>query len=243
MNKPDVLIRDQIKRLVDLQKIDFEIYNLKRELKEKPDFLVQLKEKFESTKDGLKKLEDKLKTLLVDRKARELELQSKEGDITKANTQLSSLKTNKEYQAKLSEIEHMKADKSVIEEKILILFDEGDSINALIAKEKQAVAEEEKKFLAQKKEVDDLVKEIEDKLKVLESKRGQISPEINPAYLNRYERILENKGGLALVPIKAHSCGGCFMNVPDQVINEIKMRDRFIFCEMCARILYLEDDL
>jgi len=27
------------------------------------------------------------------------------------------------------------------------------------------------------------------------------------------------------------------------VINEIKMHDRLILCEMCARILYLEDDL
>ncbi len=244
MNKtPEVLIRDQIKKLVDLQKIDYEIYNLRRELKEKPDFIAQLKEKFENNKDGLKKLEEKLKVLLLDRKSKELELQGKEAEITKANTQLSSLKTNKEYQAKLNEIEYLKADKSVIEEKILILFDEGDAINALLAKEKQVVGEEEKKFLTQKKEVDDVSKEIQDKLKVLEAKRNQITPEINPAYLSRYERILENKGGLALVPIKAHCCGGCFMNVPEQVIHEIKMHDRFISCEMCARILYLEDDL
>lgn len=244
MNKPlEVSIRDQIKKLVDLQKIDYEIYNLRRELKEKPDFIAQLKDKFENSKAGLAKLEDNLKNLLVDRKAKELELQSKEAEIARANTQLSSLKTNKEYQAKLNEIEHLKADKSVIEEKILILFDEGDTINALLAKEKQAVSEEEKKFLIQKKEVDLLSQEIQDKLKVLEAKRNQISPEINPTYLSRYERILENKGGLALVPIKAHCCGGCFMNVPEQVVNEIKMHDRFIFCEMCARILYLEDDL
>lgn len=239
----DVSIRTQIKKLVELQKIDFEIYNFKRELREKPDFIAQLKEKFESNKDGLKKLEEKLKALVLDRKSKELELQAKEVDIAKANTQLSSLKTNKEYQAKLLEIEHIKADKSVIEEKILILFDEIDRVNALIAQEKNKVAEEEKRFLAKKNEIDDLIKEIQDKLKGMEAKRNQIIPEINPAQLNRYERILENKDGLALVPIKNHCCGGCFMNVPEQVINEMKMHDRFISCEMCARLLYLEDDL
>lgn len=239
----DVSIRTQIKKLVELQKIDFEIYNFKRELREKPDFIAQLKEKFESNKEGLKRLEDKLKALLVDRKAKELELQAKEGDIAKANTQLSSLKTNKEYQAKLLEIEYIKADKSVIEEKILILFDEGDQVNALIVQEKNKVAEEENKFLVQKSEVDGLIKEFQDKLKVMEAKRNQITPEINPAQLSRYERILENKDGLALVPIKNHCCGGCFMNIPEQVINEMKMHDRVISCEMCARLLYLEDDL
>ena len=238
----DISIRTQIKKLVELQKIDFEIYSFKRELKEKPDFIAQLKEKFESNKEGLKKLEEKLKALLLDRKAKELELQGREGDIAKANIQLSSLKTNKEYQAKMLEIEHIKADKSVIEEKILILFDEGDQVNALIAQEKNKVAEEEKKFLAQKAEVDGLIKELQEKLKGMETKRNQITPEINPAQLSRYERILENKDGLALVPIKKHCCGGCFMNIPEQVINEMKMYDRFISCEMCARLLYLEDD-
>lgn len=239
----DVSIRTQIKKLVELQKIDFEIYNFKRELKEKPDFIAQLKEKFESNKEGLKKLDEKLKAILLDRKAKELELQAKEGDIAKANTQLLTLKTNKEYQAKLLEIEHIKADKSVIEEKILILFDDADRVNALIAQEKNKLTEEEKKFLVQKNEIDILIKELQDKLKVMETKRNQITPEINPAQLNRYERILENKDGLALVPVKNHCCSGCFMNIPEQMINEMKMHDRFISCEMCARLLYLEDDL
>jgi len=42
--------------------------------------------------------------MLVDRKSKEVELQAKEEQIIKANGQLSQLKTNKEYQAKLSEI-------------------------------------------------------------------------------------------------------------------------------------------
>ena len=240
---PEVSIRDQLKKLVELQTIDYEIYSLRRDLKEKPEYISQLKERFENKKASLKKLEDKLKSIQLERRAKELELQSKEAEIAKANTQLSQLKTNKEYQARLSEIEHLKADQSIMEEKILVLFDEGDGVNAAIEKEKDFVTEEEKQFLAQKKEVDDLIKAIQDKLKILEARRSEITPEVNPASLSRYERILENKDGMALVAVKEHSCGGCYMNVPEQVINEIKMHERFINCEMCARILYLEDDL
>ena len=133
---PEVEIRDQLKKLVELQTIDYEIYSLNRELKEKPILITQLQEKFEIKKGNLKKLEDRLKAVQLERKAQELELQGKETEIVKANTQLSQLKTNKEYQAKLLEIEHLKADKSIWEEKILLLFDEGASVGALIEKER-----------------------------------------------------------------------------------------------------------
>lgn len=240
---PEVSIKDQIKKLVELQTIDAEIYLYKRDLREKPLYVEELKKRYEDKKAGLKVLEEKAKTIQVNRKSQELELQTKEGDIVKANAQLSLLKTNKEYQAKLTEIASMKADKSVIEEKILVFYDEGDAANADIEKERKFLAEEEQKYLTQKKEVDNSIKEIEEKLKILNLKRNQITPDVSKANLSRYERILENKDGLAIVPVNGNSCGGCFMSVPDQVIIEIKMHERLILCEMCSRVLYLTDDL
>lgn len=238
-----VSILEQIKFLVNLQAIDFEVYQIQKELKEKPLLIEQLRNNFESKKSGLKSLEDKLKSMLVDRKSKEVELQAKEEQIIKANGQLSQLKTNKEYQAKLSEIESIKADKSLIEEKILIAFDEADAVNKDIQQEKDSLAEQEKKYLAQSKEVEGKIREFEDRLKVLEGKRNQVLASVDKDFLVRYERILKNKDGLAIVPIKGNACGGCYMNVPPQVINELKMHDHLIYCEMCARILYLEEDV
>ena len=89
-------IKSQIKKLVDLQKIDVEIFSLNRELTEKPAFVEELKKDFELKKTHLKALEDKLKTIQVDQKSKELELKSKEDSITKADGSLSLLKNNKE---------------------------------------------------------------------------------------------------------------------------------------------------
>ncbi len=240
---PQVSTRDQLKKLIELQTIDTEIYQLKDQLREKPIFLENLKSRFEEKKTELKSLEERLKNIQVGRKSKELDLQAKEGDISKANSQLSLLKTNREYTARLTEIESLKADKSIIEEKILILYDEGDHVAAAIAKEKAALAQEEKKYLDNKKEIDELILVIEDRLKVLAMKHEQASVDVDRTNLKRYERIVENKKGLAIVPIRNNSCGGCFMNVPEQVINEIKMHDKILCCEMCARIFYLEDEL
>ena len=239
---PDLSVKDQIKKIVELQKIDSEIFALNTQLKEKPTVLEQLKAEFELHKEALTALEEKSKTIQVERKEKELELKSQEDEVAQANVQLSQIKTNKEYTAKITEIEHIKADQSVIEEKILLSFEESDSVNAEIEKEKLKVAEDEKNYLAKKKETEDDIKVMEDRIKFLESQHQQATPGIDNEYLTRYERILEHKNGLALVTADGGACGGCYMNVTPQQVNTIKMNDQLVFCERCSRILYLEDD-
>ncbi len=239
----NVMIRDQIKKLIELQKVDSEIHDLKGDLKEKPEFIAQLKAEFEKGRALLSGLEEKLKRIQLDRKGLELELKTKEEGITKANAQLSAIKTNKEYSAKLSEIESIKADKSVFEEKILISYDAADVVQKEIDKEKIIVGEKEIIFLSKKREVEDEVKIMEDRIKVLGSQRKQTLDGIDPNCLGRYEKILHHKDGLAIAPLKGNSCGGCFMNVTQQQINAFKMHDQLVVCEMCQRILYIEDDL
>lgn len=238
-----VSIKEQIKKLVELQKSDVDIYAIKRELEEKPAKIEGLKRSFEGKKATLKNLEDKLKTLQVDQKNLELDLNQKEGLIAKSDQSLGLLKTNKEYQAKLYEIENFKADKSIIEERLLLMFDEVEDVRKKIEQEKILVTHEEKKYLQEKKTVDDEMEVMKDRISVLESQRNRLTPGVHPDHLKRYEKILQNKDGIAIVPIRNHACGGCFMNVTEQLVNEMKMHERIVSCDMCARMLYLEDDL
>ena len=238
-----ISIKDQIKKLVDLQKIDAEIYNVNTGLTEKPAVIEELRKKFEVSKTHLNQLEEKFKGIQLKRKELELEMKAREDDIAKSNIQLTQLKTNKEYQIKLNEIASIKADKSIIEEKILLSYDEADAVQAEIGKEKVSVGVEEKQYLARKKEIEDEIRLMEDRIKVLESQRKQQLPGVDRVLLNRYEKVLAHKDGLGIAPITDNSCGGCHMNVPPQTINAIKMRDQLIECEICQRIMYLEDDL
>ena len=70
-----------------------------------------------------------------------------------------------------------------------------------------------------------------------------IAPEVRPDCLSRYERVLKNKDGLGIVKVVDHACGGCFMHLTEQVMNELKKYEQIIACDQCARILYLADDL
>jgi predicted nucleic acid-binding Zn-ribbon protein len=236
-------LKDQIRKLVELQVIDEEIFRFKRELRDKPVEVENLKKEFESKKINLKALEDKLKAIQVKQKELELDLKAKEETIAKTDASLSLIKTNKEYQARLLEIENLKADKSLVEEKILLGFDEVDAARRALEAERATVAQYEKEFYAKKKQVDDDMAVIGDQMKVKESQRARIIPEVRPDYLSRYERILNNKDGLGIVKVVDHSCGGCFMHLTEQVLNELKKYEQIIACDMCARILYLADEL
>jgi predicted nucleic acid-binding Zn-ribbon protein len=234
-------LKSQINHLSKLQTIDSEIYTLRSEKESKPLEIKALETSFEEKKEHLASLEKELLGLQKQRKDKELELASKEEGAKKLQTQLYSLKTNKEYQAMLQQIEDAKSDASVVEDKILELFEQADSLKSETDREKQRLKEEEKMFLEQKKKLEDRIKEIEDRLAQLEVLRIQIMPDIEPKILAQYERILLNRDGLAIVSVKDNTCKGCNMFVPPQVINLIKMYERIVTCEVCNRILYIEE--
>lgn len=239
----DISMNDQLTKLVGLQKIDVEIYDLKGQLEEKPALLEEAKKSFEGKKAKLHELEEKLKTIQLKRKEHELELKVKEEGVIKANSQLSAIKTNKEYTAKISEIESIKADMSVIEDKILLSYEEVDSVNQEVEKEKGNVSQEEKTYLAQKSEIEGAINVMKDRIKVLESQKSQLASEVAPESLDMYEKILVRKNGLAIVPLNGSICGGCYLNVLPQEINALKKKSELVYCEKCNRILYLEEDL
>ena len=240
---PGTSIKDQIKKLVDLQKIDTQIYQLNIELTDKPKLIDELKQQFEETKAHLAELDKKYKDLQVQRKNNEVDLQQKEDSIAKSKIQLSELKTNREYTAKITEIESMNADKSQIEEKIILLLDEGEAAAKAVDAEKAKVAGREKEYGQKKKIAEDDMAVLKDRIKVLESQRQRGLDGIEPSTLVLYDRILKHKSGKAIVAVQNGSCMGCFMSLNPQQINMLKMADQILQCETCQRILYLEEIL
>ena len=232
-------IKEQIDSLIELQVIDREIYALNMEKKEKPEEIEAIEKALETQKTGIKEAENNLKTLQVKLKDEEVTLQQKEEQIKKLQTQLYQLKTNKEYSAMLTEIEGVKADNSITEEEIIKLMDEIEVGKKKLTQEKELFKNEEASAQKEKTVVDARMKEIDSKLVEFLAKRKNIVPNITQKVLARYERVLENRAGLAIVPIEGDACGGCHMNLPPQVISEAKLREDIIICQSCSRILYI----
>lgn len=233
-------LKSQLTSLINLQALDSEIYALKSEKGAKPQEINALDAAFEEKKQSLAALEKRLLDAQKQRKEKELELATKEEANKKLQSQLYSLKTNNEYQTMLKQIQDGKADASLIEDKILGIFEESDKVKVETETEKARLKEEEKVFAGQKNKIEARIKEIDERLSVLEAQRDQASVGISPKILSQYEKILLSRDGLAIAVVKDDSCKGCNMHVPPQVVNLIKMYERIITCEVCNRILYVD---
>lgn len=231
-------IQEQINTLIELQKIDAEIYKLKEEKARKPGQKQALEEAFEQKKQALKVNEDELKSLQLKRKEGEIDLETKEKEIKKYQTQLYQIKTNKEYTSLQKEIDGLKADNAVLEDDILELMEKIDKIKAQILEEKEKLVVEEKNLKEETGKIEQEIKNIDERISSLEKERGQLCPNIEKGALAQYERVLKARGEMAFVPIVGESCGGCHRVLPPQVINEARMKDRIITCDFCARLLY-----
>lgn len=235
-----VSIADQLKVLIELQKLDAQLYALRHSLDLKPAEAQQLKADQQRVLQELQTVEAQVKTLEVKRNSMETDLSQKEAQVKKLQTQLFQVKTNKEYSALQKEITGLKADQSVLEEEVLKLMEQIDQVKAHMQEGRQALKANEERLKAQLNRIEEEKGKIQADLRSLEEARGALTPKVEPAILSQYERILKRKEGLALAPVKGNACGGCYMGLPPQMINEIQMATRLIPCESCARILYLE---
>lgn len=234
-------LAEQIKILVELQGLDTHIFKLQDELDAIPEKIRAMDDSHNEKTASLKKHEDNVKALLLRRKEKEGELQAKEDTIRKYTSQMYQVKTNKEYTALQEEISRIKADDSLIEEAIIKIFDEIDEENREIAKEKDFLKKEEGALAEEKVSLDAEAARIRGELGALKKQRAELVGSVDRAVLAKYERILAGKDGLAVVPVAGDSCQGCFRIMPPQVINEIRMKIDLVYCENCARILYIEE--
>lgn len=234
-------IEEQVKLLVELQELDTHIQRMEGELESVPLEIKDMEESFKSKTANLKKLEDESRALVLNRKEKEGELEAKEGIVKKYQAQLNQIKTNKEYSALQDEISRTKADGSAIEDDIIKIFDAIDAKNKEIAREKEVVKVEEVKLAEDRKRLEAQAASVKARLEEVGAKRSLLAARADPKSLSKYERLLENKDGLAIVPVSNEACQGCFRILPPQVINEIRMHEGLVVCDSCARLLYIEE--
>ena len=147
------------------------------------------------------------------------------------------VKTNKEYQAMLHEIEHLEKGIDEREERLLILMDELDLQSEQNQDFTRKNEDDKKRLLAEKAELENRLKTLSDDVKRLEAEKPKILAELEPQTKKRYDRILAKLNDFAVTHIDDDVCQGCYSRIPPQMALEVKKNDQIITCEVCGRIL------
>jgi predicted nucleic acid-binding Zn-ribbon protein len=192
-----------------------------------------------------KKEEIQLTTIQSDRL--ELELKSRDEEITKLRASLNSARTNKEYAAVLTQLNTTRADNSKIESQILELMKNIEADQTECQKIQQQVDEQKQKLEQVRKESEQLGTKYEAEIDQIQCEWDEAATQVPAEYLEIFKRVAETYDGEAVVVIEhqggrtgAYTCGGCFMGVTDECVNQLMTKDDVIRCPNCTRILVLD---
>lgn len=228
-----------MKDLLALQRLDLKIEAFRaRELE-----IPKQKNKYKITRDRLdaelKASDQKVKDLQVEQRACEGDITQKQQNILKYENQLLAVKKNEEYQALLHEIDILKKQIGVKEERILGIMLEIDTAKTSLEEDKKRIAAELKTIDGECAVIDaELADAVKDRQN-LEAARVPLVKQIDPSLLSKYDRIRKAKrAGAAVVAMRNESCSGCNMKILPQVVNELLAGSKPHSCPHCGRLLY-----
>ncbi|HEU4400502.1 MAG TPA: C4-type zinc ribbon domain-containing protein [Candidatus Polarisedimenticolia bacterium] len=176
------------------------------------------------------------------RRKLEIDLAAVEQKITKYQGQLLDVKTNKEYQTMLHEIETCRADRAALDEKILIEMEEAEKRNVAVKALDDRLKEKRRATDEGKKRLDGTLSSLRGEQERLEAERKTLASSIPADYLDPFMKVARQRKGIALVAVREELCGGCHVRVMPKLIQQVRRATGLIACDSCKRWLYVPED-
>ena len=231
-------MEEQLSLLIQLQEIDTRIRSLTERKNRLPEILSSLERRRTASKEELDKTKEALQTAQKRKRDRDQDLEVGVQKVEKLKARTSEIKTNKEYQALLKEIETAEQENKTIEDEILVLMEQIDAAAAAITEAETRTRNEDDAIAAEQKEHEDAFAKLEEELKAAGQRRQEAAARIEPSVLAQYQKLLVSKAGFAIAEARGESCSGCYMSIPPQVFVNVKKNESILTCPNCSRILY-----
>jgi len=164
--------------------------------------------------------------------------------LAKSQERLSSIQTNREYDAVHKEIEAQKGMLGTSESRKA-------GLEADIEKQKAALEEAEKEFERLKTELEPQIADLTAKIGAIDSniaeitkERDEVSPQVSQHTQRTYDSIRKkrkNGKAVSLVDSNARTCSTCFMVLQPQVFNVVKRGSKVVICESCGSMLLWDE--
>ncbi|HDH06233.1 MAG TPA: hypothetical protein ENH01_11115 [Nitrospirae bacterium] len=233
-------MNEQLRLLVDLQEVDSSTLSLADKIELLPGKLERFKTPLEEASASFQKLKSKHEDFNKRKKNKDLELEEIQDRINKLRSRSSEIKTNKEYEAHLKEIEGFEKNKYKIEDEILSLMEDIENFTKNLQEEELKIRKAEDDFQKQEKMLEEEKRKLNAEMEIRKAKRKDFIAGIDKEIYGKYMTLL-NRSGLAVVPAKNEVCLGCNYNIPPQLYNDIKKNDGIYSCFYCKRFLYYKD--
>lgn len=236
------ITENQIVTLVKLQKIESETAKLETFLRQLPVQISSLDEKIEKFIHSMEAEENLIVELNKKYRTYESDVQMNLNKIQKSQEKLRSVKTNKEYQSSLKEIEDMKEKNSEIEDKMLEFLEQVEKAEKGLDDRKQHYSQIVADTNLEKENINRDADKCRKKLADLGSDLSAVTDSLDTPILDIFYRVKSKQAdAVAIAEVKDAVCQGCNLNIPPQMYIDLQHRNSLKNCPNCERIIYWEN--
>ncbi|NOX89774.1 MAG: hypothetical protein GXO77_12165 [Calditrichaeota bacterium] len=223
--------------LVELQEIDNRLDELKAERGDLPLIVEELENKLNLKKSQLEQKNKDLKASKVRQKELELIIEEAKTKLGEFEEKLYQVKTNREYDAIMSETDTTKAKLDESEDELLMTHEQIEKLNEAIAQLKQEVEKISAELEENRIELSKKLTATAEEENLLNQERDIIINKTKPEIIKTYELVRAARDGKGIARVENGVCGGCYSYIPPQKIVEVKKMEKIYTCEFCGRIL------
>jgi predicted nucleic acid-binding Zn-ribbon protein len=234
---------EQIVSLVNLQQIEIETRSVKTKIRNVDQRLEKLDDRLRDFKQVIEEQESVINELNQKYRDYETDVRMNLDAIKKSEAKLSSVKTNKEYQAFLKEIDDIKEKNSKLEDDMIDFLDRIEEAENTLNAKKAEYSELQTRLNNEKETIQKETEEGKRQLEDLDEQFKTVAAGIDAALLATYNKVkaLQNNA-IGIVAVTDAVCQGCNMNIPPQMYNELQRGDGLKKCPICDRIIYWKNE-
>jgi predicted nucleic acid-binding Zn-ribbon protein len=228
---------DQLYRLQ--QRIRF-VQTRQRERDTVPPELTDVDREFRDKVDAVGRIRERLTEAEGEHRRAEGELAEARDRLKRYQTQLRSVQTSREYGAVLNEIDGVEKQVRSIEDRVLGLEEEIETAQQDLSGREERLPRETEEHEEKIKDWRATQRRINEELTDAEREIHEIEAAIDPRERSEFYRLLEKKGGLAVVPAVNGSCSACHVKIRPAALQSLKGGREIVYCDTCKRILYYD---
>lgn len=231
-------IDEQVRILIELQRVEMDIVQAERQIAGLNAAVIDLERRLAEKKSSVEAEQAGLEALQKAYREMESESALNDAQIAKSDAKLREVKTNKEYQSILKEIDELRDRRSTIEDRMLAQLEAMDAAEAAHSRNVANLSLVVESTRSDRHAIDAKVQQQQELIAHLNRKKEQVGTKADPKILAVMTDVKKKVRGPAVVAAEHEVCMGCHMNIPAQLYNELQRCDTVRFCPHCHRIIY-----
>jgi len=216
------------------------VHNRERERDTVPVELTAVDRDYKEKLEAVQRIKQRLLEAEVEHRRAEAELADQQEKQKKYQAQLRNVQSSREYSAVLNEMDGVEKQIRASEDKVLALEEELETSRADLKKREENLPRETQEHEEKLKDWRAAQRAINEELKTAQAEISDIEARMRPRELAEFRRLIEKKGGLAVVRVISNSCSACHVKVRPAAMQLLKAGTEIIYCDSCRRILYYD---